>query len=178
MDDWLHDGGACAGSLFTERSVIVAMLLLWVQSVQFCPPLLQPPTCVNGYDWYFSCTVLMLMMQVILKQFSDPRCKGHIRLPAATCQFGMSEAQTSCVVVQISDDSAAGCAELARMLEVLTACYNELKTKREDLVIIQELPFPIPDADPSRITMKYERRIIIDLGGDLLTSGFAQDVSV
>lgn len=82
------------------------------------------------------------------------------------------------MVLQISDDSAAGCAELARMLEVLTACYNELKTKREDLVVMQELPFPVPDADPSRITMKYERRIIIDLGGDLLTSGFAQDVRV
>ena len=114
---------------------------------------------------------------MILKQFSDPRFKGHIRLPAATCQFGMSENQTSCVVVQVADETASSVTEIVRSFEVATVCHNSINKSPQGRVAMRELAFPSPDMSVARTTMKYEYRIIIDLGGDLLTTGFARDVS-
>jgi hypothetical protein len=116
------------------------------------------------------------MSEVILQKFADPRCKGHIRLPAATCQFGNSKQQTSIVVVQVSDDTLAGCLGIVRALTVATQCFNTIKRATKQVVTMREVAFPTPVSEPARATMQYEHRCVIDLGGDLIGNGFTRDV--
>jgi hypothetical protein len=118
------------------------------------------------------------MSEVILQKFTDPRCKGHIRLPAATCQFGNSTSQTSVVVVQVSDDTLAGCMGIVSALTVATQCFNTIKRASKQVVTMREVAFPTPVAEPARATMQFEHRCVIDLGGELIGNGFTRDVSV
>lgn len=88
----------------------------------------------------------------------------------------MAELQSSSVVVQVSDDSPTGCTELIRMLEVNRNVFNAMR-QAKDRIRSQPVAFPTPETSPDRSAMTFEWRVIIDVGGDLIKSGFARDVS-
>lgn len=139
--------------------------------------LVQPATSVpklfsrfirfTGHLWN-SGFIMEILFQ---KMFNDSRYSSHLRVPASTCQFGLSPALPSSLVLQISCAAADDSDFIVQMLRVATTGFVARNPGAKVRVEMSETAFPVPD--PTKRSNNWPTRMVLDVSGEVFSSGFA-----
>ena len=156
-----------ASSFFSNLTCCSTMLSPGVWVCAFLP--VNCALCRNA-PW----TSLAPVQILFLKMFRDQRYSSHLRVPASTCQFGVSPGRPSSLVLQISSFSAEECDAVVRMLRIATNGFVASNPAPIYRIEMTETGFPMPD--PTRRSNNWPTRMVLDVTGEVFSSGFASKV--